>query len=79
MRGATGSEFGRIWGCRKGESEAGASERGRGLISIVSPEFLGIRNSVSPEFPGIRVPEFRLKLPRRWWRRGWLSFVNQEL
>ena len=27
-------------GCRKGESEAAASERGRGLISIVSPEFL---------------------------------------
>ena len=40
MRGATGLEFGGIWGCRKGESEAGASERGRGLISIVSPELV---------------------------------------
>ena len=47
MRGATGLEFGRMRGCRKGESEADTPERGRGLIGIVSPEFIGI---VSPEF-----------------------------
>ena len=49
MRGARCTQFGRMRGCRKGESAAGASERGRSLISIVSPEL------PCPELPGILI------------------------
>lgn len=45
-KGSGWQERGRLRICRKGQSEAGASERGATELSIVSPEF-GI---VSPEF-----------------------------